>query len=336
MNIWFNRWFSTASHFIEKIRNNPDGKEFTIFGTHPNLYSTYLQACDVVEQEPDVKGEEYINWCLDFCKKHDIHVFIPRKENVTVSKNLARFEEIGVKVLVNPDSDLMVKMDNKAEMYRELEGKDIVTIPDYHIVTTAEQFKEAYNDLKEKGHRVCFKPVIGEGAAGFRVLDDTADDITQLFAGINHKISFNRAYELLSQKETFEELMVLEYLDEYEYSIDCIGYNGQLLSAVPRKKEGGRIYKLEDKPELLEIARKFTEEYNLTYVYNIQVKYKDGVPKLLEVNPRMSGGLHLTCLSGVNYPYEALKLLLEGNPEVLKPNYNVTIGQLEKEFIWQE
>jgi biotin carboxylase len=336
MNIWFNRWFSQVTHYIEKIRNNPDGKEFKIYGSHPNPYATYLPFCDVVEIEPDTNGNEYVDWCLKFCLRHGIDIFIPRKANVLVSKNLERFEQIGVKVLVCNDADLMKKMDNKAAMYEELKNAGIVPIPDYRIVTNANDFKEAYLELSEKGHKVCFKPVVGEGAVGFRIIDDKADNISQLFSSIDHKISFQRAYKMLSQKDHFHEIMLLEYLDGFEYSIDCLGYDGKLLAAVPRKKAGGRIYELENSQELIEVAKKFTEKYKLSYIYNIQVKYKDGIPKLLEVNPRMSGGLHMTCLSGINYPYEALKLLLGEEPKILYPEYGITLSQLEQEFIFKE
>ena len=32
--IYFNRWFSVAYHYMNLIRNNEDGLEFEIYGTH--------------------------------------------------------------------------------------------------------------------------------------------------------------------------------------------------------------------------------------------------------------------------------------------------------------
>jgi hypothetical protein len=334
MKIWFNRWFSTSYHLIEKIKNNPDNRGFTIYGSHPNTDSVYLQACDYVEQEPDIEGQEYLLWCLDFVQKHNIDIFVPRKENVLISKNLTLFHDLGVKVLVCPEPEVMEMMDNKKLMYEDVQNKDIVPLPHYRTVTNVTDFEKAYNELKQYG-KVCFKPIVGEGAAGFRIIDETADTIESIFEGVSHKISLSRAIQLLSKEETFPELMLLEFLDGFEYSIDCIAYNGELLSAVPRKKAGGRIRYLENNPELLEIAEKFTKEYKVPYIFNIQVKYKDGIPKLLEVNPRMSGGLHLTCMSGINYPYEAIKLLIEEKGNPLNPQFDIKLSQLEREFMWR-
>lgn len=333
MNIWFNRWFSTAYHLIEKIKDNPNNEQFTIFGTHPNIDAVYLQVCDHVEQEPDISGEDYLNWCLGFVQKHSIDIFIPRKENVLIAQHLDLFAEYGVKVLVCPDAELMEMMDNKRLMYENIHNKGIVAVPHYRVVTNVLDFIHAYNELSEYG-KVCFKPVIGEGASGFRVIDEKADDIENIFGGVNHKISLYRAIQLLSKLDTFPELMLLEYLDGYEYSIDCLAYDGKLLSAVPRKKAGGRIRVLENNEELLQMAEAFVQEYNVPYIFNIQVKYKDGVPKLLEVNPRMSGGLHLTCASGVNYPYEAVRLLIDEHAAPFQPKLGIKLSQLEQEIVW--
>ena len=79
----------------------------------------------------------------------------------------------------------MALMDNKAAMYRSVEehnkeGHSIVTIPSYRVVNNAEDFKNAYEEMKVDGSRLCIKPVVGEGASGFRMLDDEADTISFL------------------------------------------------------------------------------------------------------------------------------------------------------------
>lgn len=343
LKIWFNRWFSTVSHYMEMIRNNPDGQEFVIYGTHPNSDTVYLKYCDVAGTEPDVSGKEYLEFCLDFCRTNQIDVFVPRKENVLISQHLEDFKAIGVMVLVCPDGDLMALMDNKVAMYRSLEekakeGYSVVPVPSYRIVNNVGEFKKAYVELKEEGSRVCIKPVTGEGASGFRIIDDAADTISFLFnTAFTQKISFETACKVLGQQETFPDLMVLEFLDGYEYSIDCLaGPDGTLYTAIPRKKGNGRIRELEDNPELLEIAKRVAEHYKIPFVFNVQVKYKDGVPKLLEINPRMSGGLHISCLADVNIPYYAIKVLLEGEIEPLQPKFGVKATHIEQSVILSE
>ncbi|WP_347552558.1 ATP-grasp domain-containing protein [Pseudalkalibacillus hwajinpoensis] len=339
--IWFNRWFTTVAHYIELIRNNDDRMKFEIYGSHPNRDALYLQYCDQAFVEPDISGEAYIDYCLQVCIEKRIDVFVPRKENVLISQNLLRFHEIGVKVLVC-DAELMALMDNKAAMYQSItereeeKGIPLVPIPDYVVVNNVHDFRKAYDFLVKKGHTVCFKPVIGEGANGFRVIKEGQETIEELLTeGISRRISFEHACSILSQEETFPELMVLEFLEGFEYSIDCLAYDGELHLAIPRKKVEGRVRELEDNKALLDLARALHNEYNIDFISNIQVKFSNGIPKLLEINPRMAGGLNISCLSGVNIPYEAIKLLLHGNHETqpLSPALGIRASHIEKEVI---
>jgi len=338
--IWFNQWFTTVAHFINMIRSNMDGYEFKVYGTSTNRDALYLSYCDVAYQEPNINGEEYILFCLDFCRKHHIDIFVPRKENVLIAKHLNKFHQLGVRVLVCPNAKLMERLDNKEETYRYMLNHPIlrkyIPIPDYFIVENGEVFTKAYRLLKNKGHKVCFKPVIGEGGNGFRIVQDKAESIEELFyQGTSANISYKHACEILFQQPKFPPLMISEYMDGYEYSIDCLAYDGVLMAAIPRKKENGRIRELENNKELIEVARKINDVLNIPFAYNIQVKYKDGIPKLLEINPRMSGGLHYSCLAGINIPYQAIKLLLEGKKaiKVFQPHFCVRSSYLEKEVI---
>lgn len=340
MRIWFNRWFSTVAHYIEFLRNNEEGTKFEIFGSHPNKDSIYLQYCDKVEIEPDIKGEEYVEYCLDFCRRNKIDIFIPRKENVNISRHIHKFNELGVKVLVYDKVDMVEMMDNKVKMYLEIEEKrkrgiELIDIPEYVVVNMVEEFKKAYETLVNKGVKVCMKPVIGEGSTGFRVIDDKADSVEYLLNNIvNQKISYDQVCKVLSKVDRFNDLMVLEYLDGDEYSIDCLADGeGNLLVSIPRKKGKGRIRVVERNEELIEIAKRISKEYKIPYVFNIQVRYGRGVPKLLEINPRMSGGLYISCLTGINIPYLAIKLLLGEKVEIPELKWNQRISYLEMPVI---
>lgn len=334
--IWLNRWFSTAYIYIDMIRNNEDGKEFEFYVTHPIKESIVLQNADYYEIEPVLKGKEYVDYCLDFCKKHKIDLFLPRYGMVYIAEYVKEFESIGTKVMVCSDTKLMEIIDDKALFYESVRHHNIINIPDYHVVTNITEFEEAYALLSEKGHRVCFKPVSGIGGEGFRVIDDRADTFESLFEPVNHRISYKKAIELLGSRENFQPLMVMEFLQGNEYSIDCLAYDGKLYAAIPRKKMQGRLEYIDPNPELIEMAKKFAEIYKLPYMFNIQFKMKDGVAKLLEINPRMSGGLYISALSGINFPYLAVKLLLGEKIKVKQPKLDIMTTHIETPVIMKD
>lgn len=83
---------------------------------------------------------------------------------------------------------------------------------------------------------------------------------------------------------------------------------------------------------MLSIAEAVQQRLQLSYLYNVQIKYKDNVPKLLEINPRASGGMYASCRSGVNFPYSALKLLLTGKADVPVPELDILTTHVEREI----
>ena len=199
---------------------------------------------------------------------------------------ISRFEAIGTKVIVCSDAELLMQLMDKDLFYRSVKSTGIMVVPDYHVVRTAAAFREAYEELAAKGHQVCFKPTNAEGGMGFRIIDNERDRLEDLMGAVNHYVTFDEAYQLLSSVGEFNDLMVMELLDGLEYSIDCLADPaGHLLAAVPRRKAGGRLRLMEAVPELLEIAQQVADTYKIPYNYNIQMKYKNGVPKLLEINP---------------------------------------------------
>ncbi|MDO3408527.1 ATP-grasp domain-containing protein [Saccharibacillus sp. CPCC 101409] len=330
--IWLNRWFSVAYHYVNLIRGNEDGKQFVFYGTHPNIDHVSLSACDFKETEPEVEGEEYIRFCLDFCKRNGIDLFIPRLHMELIAHHLDRFEEIGTRVMVCGNIELLESMMNKEKFYLSLEGKGVVDIPEYRVVNTAEGFADAYRELSQSGSRVCFKPTESEGGMGFRIIKEgSGDPLKELYGWVTLETTFDEAYRTLSSVERFDDLMVMEMLEDEEYSIDCLAdAEGRLLTAIPRRKSEGRVYHLEQSGELLALSNRIAENCRIPYAFNIQVKYNKGVPKLLEINPRMSGGLYITCLSGVNIPYLAVQAAFGEECRPPEPEFGIKASYVEQ------
>ena len=76
--IWFNHWFSTAYHMVNMIKDD-NNTEFYIIGTNGNEENVMKTVCDYWEKEPDfLSDEEYVQYCLEFCQRHSVNIFIPR------------------------------------------------------------------------------------------------------------------------------------------------------------------------------------------------------------------------------------------------------------------
>lgn len=312
VKIWLNHWFSTAYNIINLIKENE--KDFYIIGSNKNINSVIKCVCDEWYGEPDCKGKEYVEYCLEFCKEHGVDIFIPRREMLEISKNKPLFEEAGTKVMVD-DYEVISCLNHKDEAYKLFKDNEIGNVPEYEIITTQEEFKQAYEKLSKRYKRICFKFVNDEGGRSFRLIDNTPKGFNALFENHSTHISFEDTVKALKEKEIFSPIMLMPYLPGEEVSVDCMKTQ-QGVIMLPRVKDATRIERLVFDERILEICRKFYEKVGLECPCNIQFKYLEGVPYFLEVNTRMSGGVQMSCLAaGVNIPNIAVNKLLGINKE---------------------
>ena len=306
-NIWMNHWFSTAVNIIGLLRAN--AFDIHVIGTNENEYSVIKNSCDEWYQEPVLKDDDYIDYCLDFCKLHNVQVFLPRRGMVKISEQKQRFEEAGVNVMTE-DYSIMKLLNNKEEAYRFYNENEIGPVPDYYIVTTSDQFMDAYNKLLSEYGQVCFKFARDEGGKSFRLIDNQRKGYAALFKKQNTRMTLEDVMLALNEREFFAPIMIMPFLPDEEISVDCLSTE-QGLIALPRVKGYEKYETLRYDKEIIHLCKAFQEKAGLKWPYNIQFKYLNGIPYFLEVNTRMSGGVHMSCFaSGVNIPQIALKKLL--------------------------
>jgi biotin carboxylase len=311
--IWFNKHFSSLSRVIQTIRQAClPGEDFFIACSHPLAEAPVAQVADLFEIEPSevVGADAYVDWCLDFVQRHHIDVFIPRFFAQAIVANQRRFDELGVRLLVAADAQTFALIENKGLFYQAL-GKDLVPLPAFRVVTGPEQFELAFQELSPGHQKICFKPTEGISGRGFRVLTVGGPHTFSPWNGKQLSIEFADALAEQCAMGKFPELMMMEFLPGQERSVDCLAQDGKLLAAVTRLKSyDGKDEYLEDNPLLEDYCRRITAKVGLNGMYNVQFMESGGVQYLLEVNARMSGGIHYSALSGVCLPYWALRLAL--------------------------
>lgn len=308
--IWFNHWFSSAYRIIELLKEGYLKKEDPcyVIGTNDKEYCVYQKVCDEFYVEPVFEDVNlYIEWAKDFCKEHGVKVFFPRRNMVEVAKRVEEFRELGVNVVLSADYDIMELLNDKAATYKRINNSGLANVPDTAVVNNVEKFENAYKTIKEYNpeDRVVFKYSVGEGATSFRVIDDKTEDISILDTGAGMKMSYNDAVKLLGTVEEFKDLMVMPYLKGPEISIDCITDSEGNFAGICRNKCGSRLTEVYQDERLLEITKKIAEDFNLYGPFNIQFRMHNGIPYILEINTRMSGGVHMSCLTGLNIPFIA-------------------------------
>ncbi len=297
---------------MEIIRAAQQPDEFRILCSHTQADTPCLSIADLAEIEPKGPSErDYVEFCLQTARKHQVDVFVPGKMIRAIVQAKDRFAEIGTQVLSAADASTLKILEDKWTTNKTLPD-GLVRLPETHRVNTLEQFDLAYQELKSRYPAVCFKPAQSVFGLGFRILTESGGQLKRLLSGDPLKIELNEARRLFSEESRFRDVLVMQFLSGTERSVDCLASHGQLVRCVIRRKpessEAAQV--IENHPEIESAVRGLTAHFRLNGVFNIQFRDFDGQPHFLEINPRMSGGIGMACLSGVALPYWALRLFL--------------------------
>ncbi len=222
-----------------------------------------------------------------------------------------RFEAIGTKILAAADAQTLKILENKWITNQRIPS-EIARLPETRLVNTLEEFDAAFGELRSRYPVICFKPAQSVFGLGFRILTEKGGQLKRLLSGDPLKIELQEARRLFAEEARFRDLLVMQFLSGTERSVDCLGHNGELVQCVIRRKpdhsEAAQV--IEDNPEVKDAVRRLTAHFGLTGMFNIQFRDYDGHPHFLEINPRMSGGIGMACLSGVAIPCWGLRLAL--------------------------
>jgi len=285
VRVWFNKGFSVLEHIVRDL-----GDGFTAIVSHSQPDAPSLEVASEGFLEPKaLLGEAYLEYCLEKCRELEVEVFVPAKLMAPISDARERFAAIGTRVLTVADGEVLRHLDRKAEFLAKFDTR-ICPIPEFRVFRTLEQFDTAVLELGGPAEKLCFKPSRGIYGHGFRILT-ARESLKNLLSGDTLRMSYERARAVFAHSQPFEPMLLMHYCEGVERSIDALAYEGKLVQAVVRRKDQGGVQVLEESDSVLEMADKLTHKYNLSGVFNFQLKEKGSIPQMLEINARPSGGL---------------------------------------------
>lgn len=323
--IWFNETWRGTYQLIGLLRAGAGpGRALTVLGSHPIASTPFLQACDEVVAEPPGRGEAFVDAALDLCARHEIEIFVPNREMLAVAENVDRFKAAGVTVMCSP-AEAVATFTTKSGQYAAMARRGL-PVPRTVTVRTLAEFRAAYDDLVAAGETVCFKPDVDHGGHGFRILDTEAEELAALLAPPSARVSVAAVERILGAVDDFPPLLIGQYLDGPEYSVDVLSDDGRTLAAVPRGKSGlPWTRELVDDPAVIDLARRVVAAFGLTYLSNVQIRYHRDHPVVLEVNTRAASGTYQSAAAGVNLPWLALRLALGEPVRAPRPRFPKTL-----------
>lgn len=336
--VWFNKTFSSLQAALSLIRQGDDAGEYRLICTSTNPHAAAFMAADEYAVEPaGLKGEDYIAWCLEFCRQQDVHIFVPGKEASLVSGATKRFAGQGTRVLVAASQDVLNLLHDKADFY-ETVAEDAVPPAAFRRFSDLDEFDAAWAVLKLDHHKLCVKPATSVYGLGFSVVDEKRSTAQLLLEGGAYHIGLADLRRGLDELGTVRSMLLMEYLDGCEYSVDCVADHGRLVCAIPRKKPklAGRGQTIDEQPAMHAATARLVARFGLNGLINVQFRDGHNGLRLLEINPRMSGGIAMACLAGPNLPWLALNGFDKGFDGIQVPpiRVGIRVGETLRAVEW--
>jgi carbamoyl-phosphate synthase large subunit len=279
-----------ASTLIRMLKANGE-RTIEIFGVdmRPDAIGRFL--CDGFETVPAGASPDYVSKMLEIVarEKPDVLFVQSSYEVGYVARHRREFEAMGARTLVAPPAAIDLCND-KAAMHAALAGSPVAQ-PRLVMPKNLREFIAGAEALGYPGRPVCFKPPVSKGSRGFRILSAHVDAVDVLLNArpSNLYMTLDELVRLFAGVEPFPTLMLMEYVEGEEYTVDALVDGGEILLAQAKTREAidtglAMVFKTVDRPDLLEAARHICRTLDLDWFVNIQFKGD----RLLEVNPRVS------------------------------------------------
>ena len=307
----------TRNKVVQAFRKTLEGKG-RVVATDASALAPALYDADKAYVVPRITAPDYLDRILEICRREEISgVFsLIDPELSLIAKERARFEELGVTVVVSP-FELCETCLDKYRMYELLQKEEIRTA---RCWTSAEAFFAA-KQAGEVSYPVFVKPQCGSASLHINLAEND-ETVRTLF-------------------DNEKDLMVQELMTGQEYGcdlyIDLI--SGKCTSLFLKKKirmragETDKSVSVKDEKLFVRLAA-FAEKCGFRGMIDMDLFHDEHghenengwIPEgewyLSEVNPRFGGGYPHAYACGVDFPSQMLANLRgEENP--------VTIGAYE-------
>jgi hypothetical protein len=306
IKVWFNRHFSCVAKVIRELRKDPDLANLRYCVSHRHQqFAGYSIADESFVEPSSLDANSYLDWVLQEVRAREIDCIVPGHEQSFLTSHMTCFEEIGCRVFCAAPPDYISSLHSKDWVYQKVAGN--IPIPCFYVVRTAADFQHAVEAVLQSGRRACVKPVTSVYGLGFFQVSRNKNSQTWQHLSINQWLNEHAPYG------TFSPQLVMEYLPGHEYSVDIAARHGVVLASVIRRKPlrtGPQQIVAHD--GLQQNTAWLVERFKLNGLVNIQFKEDDrGEVKLLEINPRASGGIGMSCQGGINLPAIAYRAFFE-------------------------
>ena len=277
----------------QSILKSLAGSQYVVIGMDSDFLAAGLYTTSKSFLIPDAESIDYISRLLEICKDEKVSLLFPGldAELMVLAKNRERFKAIGTTVIVSEERVIEISND-KMETYNSLKALGV------NVPSTW--------PLDEFTKKDCVFPLI----------------IKQRVGGARSKNVFLAHNEhdfdvALSQiRVDRSNIIVQEYIEGEEYTCGTVNLEGLCKAVIIMRRllRDGDTYKCftENNSVIEDTVMKTVASIKPFGACNVQLRMKNGVPWIFEINARCSGTTASRTLCGFNEPRLIADFLLRG------------------------
>mgnify|MGYP001393744537 CR=1 FL=1 len=301
---------------IYSLKNNYDQRDIQIVCTDAKSDCVGKYVADKFYQIKKANDiQDYLSDIFSIVISEKIDVILPQNtaELSVLSKNKSKLLDMGCKVIISSYNNL-IRANSKFELLevcKELE----IPYPDYYLIKNKGDLIAKATKLGWPDNTVLIKHPSLNGSRGIRIIDENIN-YKDLFYNQKPTNMYTKLDDFLKIiGDNFDPLLVMEYLSGEEVSIDVFRDSENFIS-IPRLRNeirSGISFKNSavKRSDLIGFSKKLSDYLDLEFCFGFQFKYdKNGIPKILECNPRVQGTMIFSTIMGANIIYSSIKSCL--------------------------
>lgn len=294
---------------VYALKKNPDGQIFRIVTTDVKTDVVGRYLTDGFYKVPPPEHKDFVKQVLKIAKKEKVDVILPQttRELSVFARRGKDFAKEGIAVVIS--SYESIKTANDKFFLLQKAQKIGVPYPSYFYTHSQSSFEKAVYALGFPKKKIVVKPRVSNGMRGLRIVTNETWDVERF---LNSKpqgieIGLDNLLKIL-RNGVWPKLLVMEYLPGDEYTVDVFrGERGSVvISRLRQTIRSGITFnaQIRLRKDIIEYSKKLAAELDLFYCFGFQFREdQNGVPKIIECNPRVQGTMAASAFAGFNIIY---------------------------------
>lgn len=297
--LWFLEGQSSQRDVIRGARAALDPHGIGVVGSHRHPRPEITGEAHLALQEPEAL-EERLPWVLATAQELKVRVVVAGRGCEPYEAIRVPLAAAGIRLYTGLSDPTLFPVVNNKALYTHACQELGIPVARGLSATTPQELVAAIEAVSGTGAVVCIKPAVGIYGHGFWILRPDADPYSAFANADSRTLQTEMLIEAYGRSANPPALLVMPYLPGPERSVDMVCERGGVITAVARRKEGA-LQHMEQSGQAFELALRTAESFACDGILNIQTRDDaNGIPHLLEINTRASGGIGYTRHSGIN------------------------------------